>query len=107
MDEIIIEATRANRSVANLPTRTEVLTDEIDEMLLTYLESKTTSISTLANTPDDKLAPEPLNLAKQTSYSTATSTPSVGSNNGNIFSHPLAPITGPAEDVSLLANKAP
>lgn len=31
MDEIIIEATRANRSVANLPTRTEVLTDEIDE----------------------------------------------------------------------------
>ena len=31
MDEIIIEATRANRTVANLPTRTEVLTDEIDE----------------------------------------------------------------------------
>ena len=31
MDEVIIEATRANRSVANLPTRTEVLTDEIDE----------------------------------------------------------------------------
>ena len=31
IDEIIIEATRANRTVANLPTRTEVLTDEIDE----------------------------------------------------------------------------
>ena len=31
MDEIIIEATRANRTAANLPTRTEVLTDEIDE----------------------------------------------------------------------------
>ena len=31
MDEVIIEATRANRRVANLPTRTEVLTDEIDE----------------------------------------------------------------------------
>jgi len=31
MDEIIIEATRANRTVTNLPTRTEVLTDEIDE----------------------------------------------------------------------------
>jgi outer membrane receptor for ferrienterochelin and colicins len=31
MDEIIIEATRANRTIANLPTRTEVLTDEIDE----------------------------------------------------------------------------
>ncbi|HIF15368.1 MAG TPA: carboxypeptidase-like regulatory domain-containing protein, partial [Bacteroidetes bacterium] len=31
MDEIVIEATRANRSVANLPTRTEVLTEEIDE----------------------------------------------------------------------------
>jgi len=29
--EIIIEATRGNRTVANLPTRTEVLTDEIDE----------------------------------------------------------------------------
>jgi len=28
---IIIEATRANKSVANLPTRTEVLTEEIDE----------------------------------------------------------------------------
>ncbi len=31
MDEIIIEATRGNRTVANLPTRTEVLTEEIDE----------------------------------------------------------------------------
>jgi len=29
--EIIIEATRANRTVANLPTRTEVLIEEIDE----------------------------------------------------------------------------
>ena len=29
--EIIIEATRGNRTVANLPTRTEVLTEEIDE----------------------------------------------------------------------------
>lgn len=31
LDEIIIEATRANKTVANLPTRTEVLTEEIDE----------------------------------------------------------------------------
>jgi len=31
LDEVIIEATRANKSVANLPTRTEVLTEEIDE----------------------------------------------------------------------------
>ncbi|MDC0201948.1 TonB-dependent receptor [Flavobacteriales bacterium] len=31
IDEIIIEATRSNRTAANLPTRTEVLTDEIDE----------------------------------------------------------------------------
>lgn len=31
MDEVIIEATRSNRSVADLPTRTEVLTEEIDE----------------------------------------------------------------------------
>ena len=31
VDEIIIEATRANKTVANLPTRTEVLTEEIDE----------------------------------------------------------------------------
>ncbi|MEC9208950.1 MAG: TonB-dependent receptor [Bacteroidota bacterium] len=31
MDEIIIEATRGNKTVANLPTRTEVLTEEIDE----------------------------------------------------------------------------
>ena len=31
IDEIYIEATRANRSVSNLPTRTEVLTEEIDE----------------------------------------------------------------------------
>jgi len=29
--EIIIEATRGNKTVANLPTRTEVLTEEIDE----------------------------------------------------------------------------
>ncbi|NQY66657.1 MAG: TonB-dependent receptor, partial [Flavobacteriales bacterium] len=31
LDEIVIEATRANRSVADLPTRTEVLSEEIDE----------------------------------------------------------------------------
>ena len=31
IDEIIIEATRGNRTVDNLPTRTEVLTEEIDE----------------------------------------------------------------------------
>lgn len=31
LDEVVIEATRANKSVANLPTRTEVLTEEIDE----------------------------------------------------------------------------
>ena len=31
LDEILIEATRANKSVADLPTRTEVLTEEIDE----------------------------------------------------------------------------
>ena len=31
LDEVIIEATRANKSVADLPTRTEVLTEEIDE----------------------------------------------------------------------------
>ena len=31
IDEIIIECTRGNRTVANLPTRTEVLTEEIDE----------------------------------------------------------------------------
>ncbi|MBT4881082.1 MAG: TonB-dependent receptor, partial [Flavobacteriales bacterium] len=31
IDEIIVEATRGNRTVANIPTRTEVLTDEIDE----------------------------------------------------------------------------
>jgi iron complex outermembrane receptor protein len=31
LEEIYIEATRANRTVANLPTRTEVLTEEIDE----------------------------------------------------------------------------
>lgn len=31
LDEIVIEATRANRTVANLPTRIEVLTEEIDE----------------------------------------------------------------------------
>ena len=31
IDEIIIEVTRGNRTVANLPTRTEVLTEEIDE----------------------------------------------------------------------------
>lgn len=31
MDEIIVEATRANRTISNLPTRTEVLTEEIDE----------------------------------------------------------------------------
>jgi iron complex outermembrane receptor protein len=30
-EEVVIEATRSNRSVADLPTRTEVLTDEIDE----------------------------------------------------------------------------
>jgi len=31
MDEIIVETTRGNRTVANLPTRSEVLTEEIDE----------------------------------------------------------------------------
>ncbi|MFT4601352.1 MAG: outer membrane receptor for ferrienterochelin and colicins [Arenicella sp.] len=31
IDVILIEATRSNRSVADLPTRTEVLTEEIDE----------------------------------------------------------------------------
>lgn len=31
LEELVIEATRANKSVANLPTRTEVLTEEIDE----------------------------------------------------------------------------
>ncbi len=31
LDEVIIESTRANRSIANMPTRTEVLTEEIDE----------------------------------------------------------------------------
>lgn len=31
VEEVIVEATRSNRSIANLPTRTEVLTDEIDE----------------------------------------------------------------------------
>ncbi|MBT6030263.1 MAG: TonB-dependent receptor plug domain-containing protein, partial [Crocinitomicaceae bacterium] len=31
LDELVIEATRANKSVADLPTRTEVLTEEIDE----------------------------------------------------------------------------
>ena len=31
MEEVIVEATRANRSISNLPTRTEVLTEEIDE----------------------------------------------------------------------------
>ncbi|NDD35018.1 MAG: TonB-dependent receptor, partial [Flavobacteriia bacterium] len=29
--EVMVEATRTNRSIANVPTRTEVLTDEIDE----------------------------------------------------------------------------
>lgn len=31
LDEIIVEGTRSNRSIANIPTRTEVLTEEIDE----------------------------------------------------------------------------
>ncbi|TNE55201.1 MAG: TonB-dependent receptor [Bacteroidetes bacterium] len=31
VDEIIVEASRANRSISNLPTRTEILTEEIDE----------------------------------------------------------------------------
>ncbi|NQY10908.1 MAG: TonB-dependent receptor [Flavobacteriales bacterium] len=31
LEEVLIEATRANKSVADLPTRTEVLTEEIDE----------------------------------------------------------------------------
>lgn len=30
-EEIIVEATRSNKSISNSPTRTEVLTDEIDE----------------------------------------------------------------------------
>jgi outer membrane receptor for ferrienterochelin and colicins len=31
LDEVIVEATRSNRSIDNIPTRTEVLTEEIDE----------------------------------------------------------------------------
>jgi iron complex outermembrane receptor protein len=31
LDEIIVESTRANKSIANIPTRIEALTDEIDE----------------------------------------------------------------------------
>ena len=31
IEEVKVEATRTNRSIANVPTRTEVLTDEIDE----------------------------------------------------------------------------
>jgi outer membrane receptor for ferrienterochelin and colicins len=31
MEEVIVEATRSNRSIDNIPTRTEVLTEEIDE----------------------------------------------------------------------------
>lgn len=31
LDEIVIEATRSNRSISDSPTRTEALTDEIDE----------------------------------------------------------------------------
>jgi iron complex outermembrane receptor protein len=31
LDEVLIESTRANKSIKNLPTRTEVLTEEIDE----------------------------------------------------------------------------
>lgn len=31
IEEIRVEATRSNRSIANLPTRTEILTEEIDE----------------------------------------------------------------------------
>ncbi len=31
VDEIIVESTRANKSIANIPTRIEALTDEIDE----------------------------------------------------------------------------
>lgn len=31
LEEIYVEATRANKTISNLPTRTEVLTDEIDE----------------------------------------------------------------------------
>ncbi|RYD57647.1 MAG: TonB-dependent receptor [Sphingobacteriales bacterium] len=31
MNEIIVEGTRSNRSIANIPTRVEVLTEEIDE----------------------------------------------------------------------------
>lgn len=31
LDAIIVEATRSNRTIQNLPTRTEVLTEEIDE----------------------------------------------------------------------------
>ena len=31
IEEVLVEATRTNRSIANVPTRTEVLTDEIDE----------------------------------------------------------------------------
>ena len=31
IEEVMVEATRTNRSIANVPTRTEVLTEEIDE----------------------------------------------------------------------------
>lgn len=31
MDEVVVESTRSNRSIDNIPTRTEVLTEEIDE----------------------------------------------------------------------------
>lgn len=31
LDEIIVQGTRSNRSIANVPTRVEVLTEEIDE----------------------------------------------------------------------------
>ena len=31
LDEIIVEGTRSNRSIAKIPTRVEVLTEEIDE----------------------------------------------------------------------------
>lgn len=31
LGEVVVEATRANKTISNLPTRTEVLTDEIDE----------------------------------------------------------------------------
>ena len=50
MDEIIVESTRANKSIAQIPTRIEVLTDEIDEAAslepsrISHLSTHTTGV---------------------------------------------------------------